>query len=174
MHTNSCTGPKLNENTSGGSTDDDSACHPYYKKDHSCYGNLLPRLIPFWNLCTTRQCKGEVRVADGCLDLPPQIAGKWCPQQWPSFQFPSDWENSITSRMQDCAATPVWPGFNRSIEGFCFSISKREFVPNAIPALKIGKVSPRAFVKCDTTSGCSTPPRGVQHHLDLDTLKKPS
>ena len=39
--------------------------------------------------------------------------------------------------------------------GFCFSISKREFVLNAIPASKIGKVSPRAFVKYD----CSTPPQ---------------
>ena len=38
--------------------------------------------------------------------------------------------------------------------GFCFSISKREFVPNAIPPSKIGKVSPRAFVTYD----CSTPP----------------
>ena len=39
--------------------------------------------------------------------------------------------------------------------GFCFSISKREFVPNTIPASKIGKVSPWAFLEYD----CSTPPQ---------------
>ena len=31
-------------------------------------------------------------------------------------------------------------------EGICFSISRRSFVPDAIPAEKIGKVSPLAFV----------------------------
>ena len=40
-------------------------------------------------------------------------------------------------------------------DGFCFSISKRKFVANAIPSSKVGKVSPRAFVPYD----CSTPPQ---------------
>ena len=39
--------------------------------------------------------------------------------------------------------------------GFCFSISKRAFIANAIPSSKIGKLSPRAFVPYD----CSTPPQ---------------
>jgi hypothetical protein len=39
--------------------------------------------------------------------------------------------------------------------GFCFSISERAFIANAIPSSKIGKLSPRAFVPYD----CSTPPQ---------------
>jgi hypothetical protein len=39
--------------------------------------------------------------------------------------------------------------------GFCFFISKRAFMANAIPSSKIGKLSPRAFVPFD----CSTPPQ---------------
>ena len=41
--------------------------------------------------------------------------------------------------------------------GFCFSISKRAFIANAIPSSKIGKLSPRAFVPYD----CSTPPQPI-------------
>ena len=47
--------------------------------------------------------------------------------------------------------------------GFCFSISKREFVPNAIPASKIGIASPRAFLKYD----CSTPPQPRYFEEDI-------
>jgi hypothetical protein len=48
--------------------------------------------------------------------------------------------------------------------GFCFSISKRALMANAIPSSKIGKLSPLAFVPYDC----------FQHHPNLDISKKAS
>ena len=131
------------------------SCHSYYKKDHSCYENLSPRLIPFWNLCATGQCKADVRADDGR----PTYLNKLLVNDALNDDLLRNFQ--AVERVLSHPACQIVQQLQFDLDlievsnGFWFSISKREFVPKTIPSSKIGKVSLRAFLKYD----CSTPPQ---------------